>query len=288
MSPRTVADFLGFCTQRTERLLTGDLRTRRNDAHLTDAIRYACLSPGKRIRPALVYATAQTLGLAFESVDHIAHAVELLHSYSLIHDDLPAVDNDDFRRGQPTCHKRFGEATAILAGDAMQAMAYEVLAKNTENTPGQTLTQIALLAEYTGTEGMSGGQALDIAPRTRMPERKEVEQIHRLKTGMLIAAAIRMTLICSPDTDDKIRTALNDYAQLIGLVFQIKDDLLDENKDQLAATPYPPTYPAVLGVDATRRVLTQLHGKCAEYLDAIGNRADTLRHLTDYIATRDE
>ena len=288
LDSQTAADFLSECAHRTERLLEAELRTRRNDARLLDAIRYACLSPGKRIRPALIYASAKTLNLDPRDVDHIVCAIELLHSYSLIHDDLPAVDNDDYRRGQLTCHKRFGEATAILAGDAMQAMAYEVLSRDPGSDPRQTATHVSILARYTGTEGMSGGQALDVAPRTCALKPEEVEQIHRLKTGMLILAAIEMTLICSPGTPSGVRTALENYARLIGLVFQIRDDLLDEREDQSTTTSYPASYPAVMGVEKTRQILDELHQECLIYLDEMDGDTRLLVELTNHIATRYE
>jgi len=244
------------------------------------AQRYAALGPGKRIRPALVYATAETLGVPLERVDGAACAVEMIHAYSLVHDDLPAMDDDDLRRGRPTCHRAFDEATAVLAGDSLQVLAFGILARH----PGGPVDAaarvqlIATLADASGTAGMAGGQALDLAAEGRILSVAELEQIHALKTGALIRASVMMAAQSAPALDDAGRAALERFAAAIGLAFQVQDDILDvEGDEALLGKPVGsdqarglPTYPALVGLQAARQRVQQLHAAAADALAAQG------------------
>ena len=244
------------------------------------AQRYAALGPGKRIRPALVYATAETLGVPLERVDGAACAVEMIHAYSLVHDDLPAMDDDDLRRGRPTCHRAFDEATAVLAGDSLQVLAFGILARH----PGGPVDAaarvqlIATLADASGTAGMAGGQALDLAAEGRILSVAELEQIHALKTGALIRASVMMAAQSAPALDDAGRAALERFAAAIGLAFQVQDDILDvEGDEALLGKPVGsdqarglPTYPALVGLPAARQRVQQLHAAAADALAAQG------------------
>jgi farnesyl diphosphate synthase len=244
------------------------------------AQRYSVLGPGKRIRPALAYATAETLGVPLERVDAAACALELIHAYSLVHDDLPAMDDDDLRRGRPTCHRAFDEATAILAGDSLQVLAFEILASH-PGAPAEAsvrLCQIRTLAEASGTAGMAGGQALDLAAEGRNLSVAELEQIHALKTGALIRASVMMAAQSAPALDDAGRAALERFAAAIGLAFQVQDDILDvEGDEALLGKPVGsdqarglPTYPALVGLQAARQRVQQLHAAAADALAAQG------------------
>jgi len=260
------------------------------------AQRYSVLGPGKRIRPALVYATAETLGVPLERVDAAACAVELIHAYSLVHDDLPAMDDDDLRRGRPTCHRAFDEATAILAGDALQVLAFSVLARHARAPadPAARVQLIATLADASGTAGMAGGQALDLAAEGRHLELAELEQIHALKTGALIRASIRMAAICAPTLDVTGHQALERFATAIGLAFQVQDDILDVEGDQaLIGKPVGsdqarglPTYPALVGLEAARARVQQLHADAARALAAQGWEAGPLAALATWLVGR--
>ena len=244
------------------------------------AQRYAALGPGKRIRPALVYATAETLGVPLERVDGAACAVELIHAYSLVHDDLPAMDDDDLRRGRPTCHRAFDEATAVLAGDSLQVLAFAILARHPDGPvdAAARVQLIATLADASGTGGMAGGQALDLAAEGRNLSVAELEQIHALKTGALIRASVMMAAQSAPALDDAGRAALERFAAAIGLAFQVQDDILDvEGDEALLGKPVGsdqarglPTYPALVGLQAARQRVQQLHAAAADALATQG------------------
>jgi len=232
------------------------------------AQRYSVLAPGKRIRPALVYATAETLGVPLDRVDGAACAVELIHAYSLVHDDLPAMDDDDLRRGRATCHRAFDEATAILAGDSLQALAFGVLAHHPHGPePAVRVELMATLADASGTDGMAGGQALDLAAEGRILDLTELERIHALKTGALIRASVRMAALCAPGLDAAGRESLDSFAAAIGLAFQVQDDILDvEGDPSLIGKPLRsdearglPTYPALAGLEGARRRVLELN-----------------------------
>jgi farnesyl diphosphate synthase len=265
-------------------------------ARLHEALRYSVLGGGKRVRPALVYATAAALGLPESQVDGAACAVELIHAYSLIHDDLPAMDDDDLRRGRPTCHKAFDEATAILAGDALQVLAFETLA-NGPGLPADArvrLDLVSLLAVASGTSGMAGGQALDLAASGRELAIEEVEQMHARKTGALIHACVMMAGACAPELPDAVRRALDEYGRSIGLAFQIQDDLLDVEGDvTLLGKPTgadrarnKPTYPAVAGVEAARERMHELHARALAALDVPGLAPGPLASISDWLVLR--
>jgi len=263
---------------------------------LHTAMRYSVLGGGKRIRPALLFATALTLGLSEDQVEAAACAIELVHAYSLVHDDLPAMDNDDLRRGRPTCHKAFDEATAILVGDALQALAFEWLARDgaLPASSGVRLQLIGLLAEGSGSFGMAGGQAIDMAAQGRMLDLVGIEQMHARKTGALIRVSVLMAADCVPELDPALRSALASFAAAIGLAFQIQDDLLDvlgetavlgksAGADRALAKP---TYPAVAGVPASRAAVSALHEHALEALLPFGEGADPLRLLSDWLLAR--
>ena len=265
--------------------------------NLAEAIRYSVIGGGKRIRPAMVYAAGETMGVNPDILDIPACAVEMIHAYSLIHDDLPAMDNDDLRRGRPTCHKAFDEATAMLAGDALQALAYEILARDRhkELTPEHRLDMLSLLTEASGAHGMAGGQAVDLASVGKQLTLAQLESMHRLKTGALIRASILLGAMCKADVSNEELALLSDYAHCIGLSFQIQDDILDVTTDtETLGKPQgsdeqqgKPTYPAIIGLQASRQLALEQHEKALEFLQPLGNRADTLRQLSAYIVERD-
>jgi farnesyl diphosphate synthase len=263
---------------------------------LHEAMRYSVLGGGKRIRPALLFATAATLGLSEDEVEAAACAIELVHAYSLVHDDLPAMDNDDLRRGRPTCHKAFDEATAILVGDALQPLAFELLARDPSlRCSGSVRLQlIALLAQASGSFGMAGGQAIDMAAQGRKLDLEGVEQMHARKTGALIRASVMMAAECEPTLEPAPKAALEQFAGAIGLAFQIQDDLLDvigetavlgktAGADQALAKP---TYPAVAGVAAARAAAGRLHQQALAALAEFGARAEPLRQLSEWLLAR--
>jgi geranylgeranyl pyrophosphate synthase len=260
------------------------------------AQRYAVLGGGKRLRPLLVYCTGEALEIPAAALDAPAAAVELIHSYSLVHDDLPAMDDDDLRRGQPTTHRAFDEATAILAGDALQVLAFSLLAR--DRAPGVSsearIKMIRILADASGTEGMAGGQALDLSAVGRSLQLQELEDMHRLKTGALIRASVLMAAACSPRISDSEWQALDGYSQDIGLAFQIQDDILDVegNFEVLGKTigadaaRSKPTYPSVMGLEAAKIRARDLHSRACERLVPLGERARVLTWLATYVIER--
>jgi farnesyl diphosphate synthase len=260
------------------------------------AQRYAALAPGKRIRPALVYATADTLGIAAERVDAAACAVELIHAYSLVHDDLPAMDDDDLRRGRPTCHRAYDEATAILAGDSLQVLAFSVLATHPAlaSEPAIRVRLIALLADASGTAGMAGGQALDLAAAGRELTLGEVERVHELKTGALIHACVLMAGACADSLAPADLAALDETGRAVGLAFQIQDDILDVVGDAaLLGKPTgndrasdKPTYPAIAGLDRAEARVRELHDKAAAALTGRGWGESPLAALCGWLLMR--
>jgi len=265
-------------------------------SRLHQALRYSVLNGGKRVRPALVYATARSLDLDESVVDGAACAVEFIHAYSLVHDDLPAMDNDDLRRGRPTCHKAFDEATAILVGDSLQVLAFQVLATGAglPRDPAIRLRLVDLLAAGSGTAGMAGGQAIDLAAQGRTLSAAEIDEMHARKTGALIRASVMMAACCREDLDPGIHQALDRYAADIGLAFQIQDDLLDVEGDaQLLGKATgadkandKPTYPAVIGVEASRRRMHELHASALDALRILGAAAAPLASLSDWLVLR--
>jgi farnesyl diphosphate synthase len=262
---------------------------------LHEAMRYAVLNGGKRVRAVLVYAAGNTLGAPLARLDAPACAVEMIHAYSLVHDDLPAMDNDDLRRGQPTCHRAFDEATALLAGDALQALAYEVLVTEKPGLPeNRCADMVRTLAGASGSLGMAGGQAIDLDAVGTPMSLQALENMHRHKTGALIRASVRLGALSS-DAEDAERTeALDTYASAVGLAFQIRDDVLDIEGDtatigkksgaDLALNK--PTYPAVIGIEAAKLKAQELHTEALRCLESFGTEADPLRWLSEFIVNR--
>jgi len=297
MNPPELADFADTCKVRVEAALdrflpAADLLPQR----LHEAMRYAALAGGKRVRPLLVYAAGQALEADPQALDVVAVAVECIHAYSLVHDDLPAMDNDDLRRGRPTCHRAFGEAGAILAGDALQAQAFFLLAHaDMPEVDAQTrLQMIEILALAAGSRGMVGGQAIDLAAVGKQLDMAELEDMHIHKTGALIRAAVLLGALCADDLDEDRRQALDHYGKCIGLAFQVQDDILDvtgsteELGKQAGADDAreKPTYPALLGLDGARDRARELHLAGTDSLAWFGPEADPLRWLSAYIVAR--
>lgn len=264
---------------------------------LHEAMRYSTLDGGKRMRPMLAYATGKALGLSEDVLDGPACAVELIHVYSLIHDDLPAMDDDDLRRGKPTSHKAYDEATAILTGDALQALAFEVLATDPSMkvSAESRLKMITNLSKASGSQGMVGGQAIDLESVGTKLSLPELENMHIHKTGALIRASVNMAALAKADLDPKVAKKLDHYAKCIGLSFQVKDDILDEESDTatLGKTQGKdqdndkPTYPALLGLSGAKQKAQELHEQALESLHSFGPEADLLRDLSLYIIQRD-
>jgi len=265
-------------------------------SRLHEAMRYSVLGGGKRIRPALLFATARVLGRSEEEVEPAACAIELIHVYSLVHDDLPAMDDDDLRRGRPTCHKAYDEATAVLVGDALQTLAFEVLARDPALPASAAirLRLIELLAQASGTSGMAGGQAIDLAVQGQQLQIGQVEEMHSRKTGALIRASVLMAAACVPALEARWDAALAGFAAPIGLAFQIQDDLLDVLGDVATlgkATGADnerakPTYPSVVGIPASQEKVRLLHQEALEALRPFGSRAEPLRALAQWLLAR--
>ncbi|WP_006786873.1 (2E,6E)-farnesyl diphosphate synthase [Thiorhodospira sibirica] len=265
-------------------------------ASLHQAMRYSAMDGGKRIRPILVYATAKALGVPLSCVDGPACAVELIHVYSLIHDDLPAMDNDDLRRGRPTCHKAFDEATAILAGDAMQALAFQILVTDPEMTedPKVRLRMMEILARASGSRGMAGGQAIDLASVGQQIDLVQLEDMHIHKTGALIRASVLLGALSLVEIDEVRLEKLDRYAKCIGLAFQIRDDILDVESDtETLGKPQgsdmaqnKPTYPALIGMEASKQRARELVDDALESISPLGPDADLLRFVARYIVER--
>jgi farnesyl diphosphate synthase len=265
-------------------------------ARLHEAMRYSVLGGGKRIRPALLFATARTVGLSEDDVEAAACAIELVHVYSLVHDDLPAMDDDDMRRGRPTCHKAYDEATALLVGDALQPLAFQLLAADRAlpASPAIRLRLIDLLAQAIGTFGMAGGQAIDLAVQGLRLDIGQVEDMHARKTGALIRASVLMAAECVPSLDSSLYAALNRFATAVGLAFQIQDDLLDLTGDALTlgkatgadSERAKPTHPAVIGIPASQQRVRLLHDQAIDALTAFGPRAQPLRSLAHWLLSR--
>ncbi len=265
-------------------------------ATLHEAMRYSVLDGGKRMRPLLVYATGTALGVDSDILDAPACAVELIHSYSLIHDDLPAMDNDDLRRGKPTCHKAFDEATALLAGDALQTLAFYVLAQDPKLKVEASvrLKMITTLAQASGSRGMAGGQAIDLASVGRQLDLAELENMHIHKTGALIRSSVVLGALCKPSLDPQRLQRLDRYAKCIGLAFQIRDDILDvegstetlgkqRGKDVVLDKP---TYPSLLGLEGAKEKAEELHREAIRSLEPLDDRGDALRWIASFIVER--
>ncbi len=261
---------------------------------LHQAMRYAVLDGGKRLRPLLVLAAAE-LGKSVQAAcEQAAAAVECIHVYSLVHDDMPAMDNDTLRRGKPTCHVRYGEATALLTGDALQTLAFELLSQANGLPAERQLRMIRTLAAASGSLGMAGGQAVDLDNVGKSLSQTELEAMHRLKTGALIRAAVLLGALSCPDLDDAALEKLDRYAACLGLAFQVVDDVLDCSADTATlgktagkdAEADKPTYVKLMGLDAARRYAEELVAEALAQLQAFDERAEHLRSLARFVTAR--
>lgn len=291
----TFESFIATYRDRSNDLLAAELQRDYPSARLGEAMNYACLNGGKRLRPILVYASALAVGGRIESADSAALAVELLHSYSLVHDDLPAMDDDDLRRGKPTVHKQYDEGTAILVGDALQTLAFEMLTrKNLSVSPVVNLRMIRIFSKASGAMGMAGGQAVDFEAAGQDLSLEQLEIMHQLKTGELIQCSAILGALSHPGVTSEQVLALTRYAQRIGLAFQVHDDILDETSDtQTLGKPQgsdkergKPTYVALLGLEKAQRRAAELTEAAITELDDFGDTAKPLRALAKYIVTR--
>jgi len=262
---------------------------------LLEAMRYSTLAGGKRVRPVLVYATGEALGAPLEILDCAAAAVELIHVYSLVHDDLPAMDDDDLRRGRPTCHRAFDEATAILTGDALQARAFEILTHApVQIAAAARLEMLRVLADAIGTRGMAGGQAIDLEAVKHPMDEAALERMHRQKTGALIQASVLLGAISAGVQHAADRAALAEFGAEIGLAFQIQDDILDVEgttaelgkRAGADATLAKPTYPAVLGLEKARARAQHRRDRAIEALAPLGERFAHLREFAHFLVAR--
>jgi farnesyl diphosphate synthase len=263
---------------------------------LHTAQRYSVLGGGKRLRPLLVYATGECLSVPLAVLDAPAAAVELIHAYSLVHDDLPAMDDDDLRRGRPTTHRAFDEATAILAGDALQVLAFSLLARDSAQAvdPAARLQMIQILADASGTAGMAGGQALDLAAVGRTLTLPELETMHRLKTGALIRASVLLAAACVPGLPEAAWLALDGYSQDIGLAFQIQDDILDVEGEVANlgkqtgadAARSKPTYPSLMGMPEAKSRAQELKKRALGRLAVLPGDSSLLAWLACYAVDR--
>jgi len=290
-------EFMAECQLRLEGALSQWLPpAATHPASLHRAMRYAVLDGGKRIRPTLVYASGQAVGSRREVLDGPACAIEFIHAYSLIHDDLPAMDDDDLRRGKPSCHKAFGEASAILAGDALQSLAFYVMSHDNHLTDMATrLRMIETLALAAGSRGMAGGQVIDLEAAGRLLDIAELEDMHIHKTGALIRASVVLGALTAPELEESTLERLDHYAKCIGLAFQIRDDILDVEGETATLgkrsgadlTLEKSTYPALIGLEASRQRAVELNDEAQDSLSGLGSAADPLRKISLYIIERD-
>ncbi len=262
---------------------------------LAEAMKYGLLLGGKRIRPFLVYATGKMLGANLIQLDYAAAAIEAIHAYSLIHDDLPAMDNDSLRRGHPTCHIAFDHATAILAGDALQPFAFELLTQTPDLSAEQKLALVQTLANASGIKGMCLGQSLDLISENQQINLSALEKIHRNKTGALLSAAVKMGFICSPHfANIKLEEQLMHYSSAVGLAFQVQDDILDiegesivigktAGSDLLADKS---TYPKLIGLDGAKQKAQELYHQALQELDALPFDTSALHALAEFVVNR--
>jgi len=260
---------------------------------LHEAMRYSSLCGGKRIRPMLVYGAGHAVGVSPDKLDSVACAVELIHVYSLIHDDLPAMDDDELRRGQPTCHLAFDEATAILAGDALQALAFHTLTDSMDHQPDVAVELVRNLASACGSSGMAGGQVLDLQAVGEIPDIQELEHIHALKTGALIRSAVVAPAWVARASADT-REALDQFGGLVGLGFQIRDDILDVTGDSVTmgksahadAQRDKPTFPSLIGLEASQQRAAVLRDEALACLNRLSGDTSILAWLAEYMISR--
>jgi len=290
----TIKDTLHKYQQRVDAYLDDTLLSDSIEPRLQEAMRYALFNGGKRVRPILVYMVNQMLNGKLEDADAAAGAIECVHSYSLVHDDLPAMDDDDLRRGKPTCHIAFDEAAAILAGDALQCAGFELLTLDMTQ-PGRNLAMVKVLAKASGDSGMVVGQAFDLSHVGKALTLEQLEAMHKHKTGALLNAAVDLGALSSGCTDGETFKQLRRYGDAIGLAFQVKDDILDiEGDTETIGKPQgsdveqnKPTYPALLGMYGAKDKLSQLHSEAISALQPFGDAAQPLVELADFIVYRD-
>lgn len=288
-------DYLGACQQRID----GYLGQQFDNNHpgldrLYAAMHYSVTGGGKRVRPILTYASCEAFGTTEVAVDVAAGAVELIHAYSLIHDDLPAMDDDDLRRGRPTCHRAFDEATAILAGDALQALAFEWISREGSWQAETRLRMTHLLARAAGPQGMVGGQAIDLAAVGTQLDQNALEDMHQHKTGALIRASVQLGALATERADEAQLAILDQYARCIGLAFQVQDDIIDVESDTSISGKQQgadsardkPTYPAMLGLDGAHALAHSLCEQAISTLEPFGDNAERLRQVARYIVER--
>ena len=261
---------------------------------LHEAMRYSALDGGKRLRPLLVLAAAELGDADAAALEQAMAAIEMVHVYSLVHDDMPPMDNDSLRRGKPTCHVQYDEATALLVGDALQTQAFDVLSRPTGLPAARQLKMVSVLAQASGSLGMAGGQAIDLANVGKAMNQTELEQMHGLKTGALIRAAVALGALCCPDLNDDSRRRLDDYARKLGLAFQVIDDVLDCEADTATlgktagkdADNDKPTYVKLMGLAAARAYAETLVADAVALLEPFGEDALRLRQLAEYVTAR--
>lgn len=277
----------------TTRLSDNNHISQTTSNRLIEAMRYSTLNGGKRLRALLVYATGEALGVDLELLDSPASAVEMIHAYSLVHDDMPIMDNDDLRRGQPTCHKKYDDATALLVGDALQSLAFETLCDNTL-APIQQSQMVKTLAQQSGALGMAGGQAIDLESVGKTLTLDKLQAMHELKTGALIRASVRLGALSSTQINTAILAKLDKYAHCIGLAFQVQDDVLDVTADThtLGKTQgadialNKPTYPALMGLESAQQKAIDLIDQALAELGHLPFNTQALAALASFVVQR--
>jgi farnesyl diphosphate synthase len=289
------SEWMAAVQERVEKALTRHLpASDAIPARLHQAMRYACLNGGKRVRPLLAFAAGELCAAPAEKLEIVSCALEMIHAYSLVHDDLPCMDNDVLRRGRPTCHVEFGEATALLVGDALQARAFDLLARENPGEPPAQVEMLRCLAHASGSLGMAGGQAIDLDAVGRILELPELELMHAMKTGALIRAAVMLGALCGEKPPDGTFAALDRFGKRVGLLFQVVDDILDctastatlgktAGKDSASDKP---TYVGLMGLEQAREFASQVHEQALAALACFGGQARRLVELTDFVAHR--
>ncbi len=295
VTEQVFTDWVNAYTERVteclERALPG---TKQSPHKLHEAMRYAVFSGGKRVRPLLVYATGECLGVAAEKLDALAMAIELIHAFSLVHDDLPAMDDDDLRRGQPTVHRRFDEATAILAADALQPLAFQVIAGSTVLSDKESRLVVQAVAEACGSLGMTGGQSIDLDSEGRVLSVDELAEMHNLKTGALFRACVMSVTCLADDLTTQEHASLDQFSRDIGLAFQIRDDILDVKGETAVIGKQAgadqrmdkATWPALFGLEESVDRCDELVRSAMQNLTVFGANAESLKSLANYIVER--
>jgi len=263
-------------------------------AKLHEAMRYTAMGGGKRVRPLLVHASGALFGADADALARAACAVEMIHVYSLVHDDMPCMDDDDLRRGKPTVHVAYDEATALLVGDALQAQAFDVLAGTTTVPAARTVTMLRLLAEAAGSAGMCGGQAIDLDSVGISLDQEQLERMHQLKTGAMLRVSVLLGALAGRDLASHEQEALGAYSRAIGLAFQVVDDVLDATEDSATlgktagkdAAANKPTYVSILGLEPSKALAEQLRRQAHDALAPFGEQALRLREIADLIVQR--